>query len=530
MIAGESVPRAERAVVRRLTVFYSLALLLIAAIVGGFVAVGNVVVDPARNNDAIMIPLLLQEQISSEDISLDAAASIVPGAPETNVVYRYNLSVALKQFEASYGAIRGRIAVETPGQDLSQARATLATIDPYYHALLASGIHFVDLPNDPNISPETLPTTQQQFVVTILSEEEAFDTGVEKLIQIYQHDLTLRQDQQATLDKLLIALTFAALLLVGLVVFRPATQQVARSLQELARAEERQRELAALKDQFIIDANHELRTPIMALYNNLELLAAAGDLAAPERRAQLVKRAITAGDSVLSLLSNVLDTGIMESRTPRLELKVVPLEPLVRAVLETFDPREIGEPMMASAVFQARSVTISIPTSLEVWADEARMRQILINLISNALKYSDQGSPLNIMASVQDESPSRQRRGQATSAPKQYAIIQVRDWGLGVPARDAAKLFNRFVRLERDIASRVRGTGVGLYVSRILVEAMGGRIWVESTGVPGEGATFSFTLPLAEPVAQSQPLLPGSFDLAGVAGAGEAHSSEEAPA
>jgi signal transduction histidine kinase len=517
MISRDRDPRSERAVARRLTIFYSLALLLIALIVVSYVEIGDIVVDPARANDTITIPLLLQEQVNSEDIGLNAAASIAPQAPESSAHYLQDLGTALHQFQSSYETLRGRVAIESPGQDLSRARAVLAEIDPDYHALLASALHLVDLRNDPSLSSlETLAATQQQIVATILSEEQAFDTGMTRLIQIYQRDFDLRQAQQDTLDKILIALTFAALVLVGVVVFRPATRQVARSLQDSARAEERQRELAALKDQFIIDANHELRTPIMALYNNLELLSAAGERATPERRAQLLQRALTSGDALLSLLTNVLDTGIMESRTPRLDVKVVMLEPLVRAVLETFDPREIGEPLMTSAVFQARSVALDIPAYIQAWADEARLRQILINLISNALKYSAMGTPISISASITEEKPARQRgrRNAAGPEPMRLVVMSVRDHGLGVPPRDVPKLFNRFVRLERDITSSVRGTGVGLYVSRILVEAMGGRIWVESTGEPGEGSTFSFTLPLAVPTTEPQALLPGSLDLA----------------
>ncbi len=530
MFSRESSSRSDRAVVRRLTAFYTLALLLIALIVASFVGIGNFVVDPNRSNDTTTIPLLLQEQINSENISLDATASIAPQTPQTATHYLQDLARVLDHFQSIYQTLSARVKIEGPGQDFSQAREVLESIDPYYHSLLASGIHLVNLPSDPNASPESLPITQQAFVNTILSEEGAFDAGMVRLSQIYQKDLALRVAQQETLDRLLIALTFAALLVIGLVVFRPVTRQVGRSVQELARAEERQRELAALKDQFIIDANHELRTPIMALYNNLELLSAAGERATPERRTQLLQRALTAGDSVLSLLTNVLDTSIMESRTPRLDITVVPLAPLVRAVLETFDPREIGEPLMVSATFKTRAVTMDIPHDIELQADEARLRQILINLISNALKYSSAGTPVTISASITEEKPAHQRRRRGdtdTSAPKLFAAVRVRDLGLGVSPRDVPKLFNRFVRLERDITSSVRGTGVGLYVSRILVEAMGGRIWVESTGVPGEGSTFSFTLPLAEPVARSQALLPGYLDLAGVAGdsrdAGEPH-------
>jgi signal transduction histidine kinase len=97
------------------------------------------------------------------------------------------------------------------------------------------------------------------------------------------------------------------------------------------------------------------------------------------------------------------------------------------------------------------------------------------------LKYSSPDSPIVISTH-----PTEEHRGEIE--------VVVRDYGLGVPPRDAPKLFNRFVRLERDIGGPVRGTGLGLYLCRILVEAMGGRIWIESSGVPGEGSAFCFTL------------------------------------
>ncbi|HEU4782819.1 MAG TPA: HAMP domain-containing sensor histidine kinase [Ktedonobacterales bacterium] len=254
----------------------------------------------------------------------------------------------------------------------------------------------------------------------------------------------------------------------------------------VGRAFEREREMTQLKDQFIIDANHELRTPIMALYNNLELLSATLEQDDPARRARLMQRALAAGDAVLRLLRNVLDTGTLESSAPRIEPTALLLAPTIRAVLETFDPGEIGEPSLAEGAFQSRTVTVSVPPDLRVWADEARLRQVLINLLSNALKYSDLGTPIEIAAFAR-----RKARGQESSLIQ----LNVHDHGLGIPPRDQPKLFQRFVRLERDIAGPVRGTGVGLYVCRILVMAMGGHISVESSGVPGEGSTFSFTLP-----------------------------------
>jgi signal transduction histidine kinase len=271
------------------------------------------------------------------------------------------------------------------------------------------------------------------------------------------------------------------------------------SMEVAIRAITREREMVALKDQFIIVANHELRTPIMALYGNIELIQMMGPRLDEEQREKMITRAIAAGDIVMDLLSSVLDTSAVSSRAPQLEIEPVLLAPLVSAIVDTFDPRQVGEPGLENVTFESRPVTIEVAPDLHVLADEGRLRQVLLNLLSNALKYSAPESPIQVFtrpASTVRLPKYLPHSGHVVKSAD-MVVVSVRDFGLGVPPRDADKLFNRFVRLERDIAGTVRGTGVGLYLCRILVEAMGGVIWVESSGVPGEGSVFSFTIPLA---------------------------------
>lgn len=282
-------------------------------------------------------------------------------------------------------------------------------------------------------------------------------------------------------------------------------------------AYDRERELVALKDQFLIDANHELRTPIMALYGNVEMLLALHEHVTIQERAEMLTRALQAGDAVRRVLSSVLDVTMLDMSTPQVNVAPVALAPLFQTVLETFDPRELGT-LNATNALASRPVALDIPADAVVLADEVRLRQIIINLLTNALKYSPPGSRLNISATPihpkrQIGFLARSAHGDGGPARKQEAPqyqINVQDYGLGVPARDVYTIFNRFVRLERDIAGPMRGTGVGLYLCKVLVEAMGGRIWVRSTGVAGEGSTFSFILPGAsqEELAQLQEALP----------------------
>lgn len=124
---------------------------------------------------------------------------------------------------------------------------------------------------------------------------------------------------------------------------------------------------------------------------------------------------------------------------------------------------------------------LCIPPSLAVQADPARLRQVLLNVSVNALKYSPPGSPIIFSARpIRDPVPS--------------VVMSVIDKGNGIVPRDQDRLFQRFIRLERDLNSTIRGSGLGLYISRRLVEAMGGKIWVESSGIPGEGSSFNIQL------------------------------------
>jgi signal transduction histidine kinase len=282
-----------------------------------------------------------------------------------------------------------------------------------------------------------------------------------------------------------------------------SARSASAGMESILRAFEREQEMIALKDQFILTANHELRTPIAALYSNVELLAVRGEQATWDQRRRIVERALRAGDAVLVLLDTVLDAGSIEQQVTHLTIQPVDLATFVRDLLQTFDVREFGGSQAAAEPAQARSLRLDIPADAFVLADELRLRQVLVNLLSNALKYSPPGSPIAITA--QTLRLTGRRGVEARGSLPEEVRVSVRDAGLGIPPGEAQKLFQRFVRLERDIGGPIRGTGVGLYLCRVLIHAMGGRIWVESSGVPGEGSSFSFTLPRATDPAGAPP-------------------------
>jgi signal transduction histidine kinase len=240
-----------------------------------------------------------------------------------------------------------------------------------------------------------------------------------------------------------------------------------------------------MKEQFIEDTNHELRTPIMSWYGNTEILSLQDENLPPDRRRHLIERALRSGKQVLRLLDSILDATVVASQAPHLTPSLFYLAPVIKETLESFDSQFVG---LRTENIVRRDIRITLPGDLQVWADEIRVRQVLTNLISNALKYSPPGTPVEISGKQMVISSRK-------SQENKMVVVQVRDHGLGIPPSEAPKLFQRFVRLERDITGSVRGTGVGLYTCRILVEAMKGKIWIESSGIPNEGTEICFSLP-----------------------------------
>ncbi|HJT55251.1 MAG TPA: ATP-binding protein [Ktedonobacteraceae bacterium] len=244
---------------------------------------------------------------------------------------------------------------------------------------------------------------------------------------------------------------------------------------ELRAAYERQKELDHLKDQFIMTASHELRTPLTAVQGYIELLEQYNETLPVHTRAEFIAKAHRGCDELTLMVGNIMDASRVQVDVEQIRLSPVSLANSVQHILEILDGVLRRE---------NRSVTVDIAADIQVMADDLRLRQVLLNLVSNAIKYSPVGTAIDI----------------AGNAGNEMVTVRVRDYGLGVPSNQQERLFGRFVRLERDMNSPVRGAGLGLYISRQLIEAMGGRIWLESRGVQGEGTTFFFTL-RAAPVA-----------------------------
>jgi signal transduction histidine kinase len=186
-------------------------------------------------------------------------------------------------------------------------------------------------------------------------------------------------------------------------------------------------QLDQVKDQFITNVNHELRNPTMALQGYVELLRLRHEKVTPERRGQLIERAARASDDLVALLTSVLETQRFDSGAQEFTPEAVDVLATLEDAARLIDPRE-GNMI-------ERELRVRIPEGLEVWDEQVRLRQILTNLLSNALKYSASGTPVEVSARTVMEAPRNggPPRGSVGGQARRMVEIQVRDYGLGIP-------------------------------------------------------------------------------------------------
>ena len=260
-----------------------------------------------------------------------------------------------------------------------------------------------------------------------------------------------------------------------------ALQRANAQIEEQARIEaayEQQRRLNELKDQLLLNVSHELRTPLTQVYGYLELLGDFYDTLTSENRATFTYQATQGCETLQQLIDTILDAAGTDSHMTPHQAQEVVVADLVHEVLEQFEPLQRQE----------HPVHLEIAEGLVVQADRQSLRRVLRNLLSNAFKYTPPQTRVQVVATRCDPAT------QPLDGISQVRIC-VQDSGPGIPPEDIPLLFGKFVRLKRDLASSTRGTGLGLYISKQLVEAIGGSIWVESAGIAGQGSRFYFTLP-----------------------------------
>jgi len=232
---------------------------------------------------------------------------------------------------------------------------------------------------------------------------------------------------------------------------------------------ERTKELDRMKSEFVAVVSHEVRTPLTSIKGSLELLGDERFHVLPPPQKELLSICQANTERLISLINDILDFSKLESSKLSLNF-------------ETFDvgrvvPEAVDHIRNLAAM---RGITIDVHiegTAGAIEADPMRVAQVITNLLGNAIKFSPEKGKIEVWARGTDEE----------------VTVDIKDFGKGISQRDLSRLFQRFAQLDSSTTRKAGGTGLGLVISKGIVEQHGGRIWVEST--MGMGSTFSFSLP-----------------------------------
>jgi len=222
-----------------------------------------------------------------------------------------------------------------------------------------------------------------------------------------------------------------------------------------------------IKSEFISIASHEMRTPLTSIHGVIKLLCAGrlGELS--ESGQQMAAMALRNSDRLVHLVNDILDLERMESGQDEIVKQKCVSAELIQQAIDSVQP----------LAKELEIILTTEPTSIKLLADCDRIMQTLINLISNAIKFSPANSQVEIKAQLQNKN----------------ILFTVKDQGRGIPADKLEAIFERFQQVDASDSRKKGGTGLGLAICRHIVEQHGGKIWVES--VYGKGSTFFFSVP-----------------------------------
>ncbi len=246
----------------------------------------------------------------------------------------------------------------------------------------------------------------------------------------------------------------------------------ARLYQEAVETAERLKEVDRLKSQFLANMSHELRTPLNSIIGFSRVILKGIDGPITDQQRQDLEAIYNSGQHLLGLINDILDISKIEAGKMELSFEPTDLTEIIRGVMST-----------AIALVKDKPIELqqSVPEDLPIiTADSRRVRQVLLNLVSNAAKFTDEGF-IRVEARTEGD----------------FVVISVSDSGIGIPPEKLPTIFEAFIQVDASPSRKHGGTGLGLTISKSFVELHGGRMWLESE--LGKGSTFTFTLPIQGP-------------------------------
>ena len=243
------------------------------------------------------------------------------------------------------------------------------------------------------------------------------------------------------------------------------------------------------KTDFLANMSHELRTPLNAImgFSEIMLMNMAGPVSDKQR--EFLNDISKSGNHLLSLINDILDLSKIEAGKMELESEPVIIEDLIAGALMLFKEKTLKHAIKLN--------TFTDPAVADITADRRMLKQVLVNLLSNAFKFTPDGGRISVRARLSADLPPLSPSLPRGDGAGGFIEISVQDSGAGITPEHQKKLFQPFEQIDSSLSRKHAGTGLGLSLCRRFVELHDGRIWVESE--PGKGSTFSFVIPVRRP-------------------------------
>jgi len=469
---GKGIPTA-RSSSNRLTVLYVLALSAVAllTILGQFLIQQSL---ERQLSDSTVINIAGRQRMLSQKITKLALQIHASENPFQISDAKNELRESLKLWEICHQGLQaGNEDLGLPGNNSEAVTELYAQLEPSFQAIRQAATTILSRNEEDQENPDQTPPLE-----VILAYEGDFLAGMDQIVYYYDREAESRVASLKRVERSLLLITLIVLLFEGLFVFRPAVRQIQRMvkrLRENADALETAKNSAEAANQektrFLAKMSHELRTPMNAILGLSEVLL-RGRLV--DNQKNLLNTIHDSAQSLMGLLTDLLDMSKLEVNSD-LKLRQDPINPrqTISKVVDmfTYQARERGLEL---------KLTVSDDLDLWVLGDENRLRQVLVNLIQNALKFTPAGKVL-VEADVQRH-----------HAHEVLINLTVTDTGPGISPEDQKSIFEPFKQADRD-RDKHGGAGLGLSIAYRLVEAMNGRMRVVSQ--LGSGTTFILEIP-----------------------------------
>lgn len=466
---------------RRLTKYYVCALSAVAllSIAGQFVVQSQLA---RQSHDSTVVNLAGRQRMLSQRVG-KCAAILAAATPAVDArPYLDELRSTLPIWRRNHLAMQqGDPELGLPGDNSPAVTARFEELNPTFDAVYAAAERLATAAASPGAATAAL----RDDAAVVLAREADYLRGMDAIVDVYEIEAEGRVRRLQTVERVLLALTLLVLALEGFLIFRPAVLRIRDAIAELhqshaalRQAKEAAESASRAKSAFLANMSHEIRTPLHAVLGAADYLRQSDD---ENERRTCVQAIDESGHMLLSLLNDLLDLSKIEAG--KFELQPGPVD--VRELLT-------GVTAMLTRAATAKGLDLRLEISADVprvvTVDALRLRQVLVNLLNNALKFTDAGE-IVLRASSQNL--------QTGSAALR---LEVADTGIGIPADEQSRIFAAFTQAKSKDATSRGGVGLGLDIASRLVRMMDGQLSVQSE--PGRGSTFAFEIvcPVSEVV------------------------------